>query len=440
MAGSDEDIAKQCPTCMKDITTGEALFCTTCYLCYHVTCTSTTPQFFRIMSSKSKDRWLCAHCRRGDKPKPVTTPKVGTPAEAKGKLPDRAKEPEKLSTPTDKVLKKVPEKPVTPKDNTLKNVPKKVVTANNKVPEHVVTPTDKSAGAESHVASIQKLLPEGMLGKIIDAVREDITHTFKNTIEQLINQQVSALADRILSRIEDVVHTVENLNIRIDGIEDRVASIEHQLAEGLTGSDNDQKQNTLIENLKSELNDRDQELLQNDLEISGIPEVAGENPINIVSLVGSKLGVNILPSDIVSAARVGARRDYAAAAAGAAAGGGAGNNEGARTPIRQIAVRLVRRAQRDALLQAARVRRTIDTSGFDLPGEPRRFYVNERLTRINRQLFWRAREEKQRLKWKFAWTRDGVILVRKDQESSVIRIRTEKDIARVFGAANVGGI
>ncbi|KAI5637524.1 hypothetical protein NE865_09811 [Phthorimaea operculella] len=393
------------------------------------------------MSSKSKDRWLCASCRRGDKPKPVTTPKVGTPAEIKGKLQDRAKATEKLSTPTDKVMKKVPETPVIPKDKTLKNVPKKVVTANNnKVPENVVTPTVKSADAESHVASIQKLLPDGMLGKIIDAVREDITHTFKNTIEELINQQITALADRIISRLEDVVHTVENLNSRVDGIEDRVASIEHQLAEGFTGSDNNQKQNTVIENLKSELNDRDQELLQNDLEISGIPEVAGENPINIVSLVGSKLGVNILPSDVVSAMRVGARRDYAGAAAGAATGGGARNNEGERTPIRQIAVRLVRRAQRDALLQAARVRRTVDTSGFDLPGEPRRFYVNERLTRINRQLFWKAREEKQRLKWKFAWTKDGVILVRKDQESSISRIRTERDIARVFGTDNVSGI
>ncbi|KAJ2949308.1 hypothetical protein O0L34_g6261 [Tuta absoluta] len=171
MAGSGEDTTKkQCPTCMDVITTVESLVCTACNECYHVTFTSVSPQFFRIMTGKSKDRWICAHCRRGDKPKSVTTPKLDTTAKKNGKL---KKVLEKVITPTDKVPlpKKALEKVVTPADG-----------VSVKVPEKAVAPTDKSAGGKSPVPSIRNSLPDGMLEKIIAEVREDITHTFKNTI------------------------------------------------------------------------------------------------------------------------------------------------------------------------------------------------------------------------------------------------------------------
>ncbi|GBP50153.1 hypothetical protein EVAR_42834_1 [Eumeta japonica] len=63
--------------------------------------------------------------------------------------------------------------------------------------------------------------------------------------------------------------------------------------------------------------------------------------------------------------------------------GGSGD---AGRPIAMV-MQLTRRVLQDELLRAARRARAADTAGFNLPGSPRRLYINERLTHTNRQLF-----------------------------------------------------
>ncbi|KAL4702157.1 hypothetical protein ACJJTC_015001 [Scirpophaga incertulas] len=62
-----------------------------------------------------------------------------------------------------------------------------------------------------------------------------------------------------------------------------------------------------------------------------------------------------------------------------------------------------------------------------------RIFINERLTRHNRQLFHLACEECRRLQWKYTWTRRGRILVRKAEGSSVYQLRSKSDVERVLG-------
>lgn len=98
---------------------------------------------------------------------------------------------------------------------------------------------------------------------------------------------------------------------------------------------------------------------------------------------------------------------------------------------------MARRALRDDLLRAARVRRGATTADMSLPGPARRFYVNERLTKTNRQLFNKTRAAAKNCKWKFVWTRDGRIYARKTEGQSGVRIRTDLDITRIFGSDNL---
>ncbi|XP_075991862.1 uncharacterized protein LOC142987171 [Anticarsia gemmatalis] len=106
--------------------------------------------------------------------------------------------------------------------------------------------------------------------------------------------------------------------------------------------------------------------------------------------------------DIVSADRIGGRRIDATSAAG----------EMEIRP-RTVIVRLARRSLRDDLINGARVRRGATTADLNMAGAPRRFYVNERLTKLNRLLFRRARDAGQRAGWKYVWTRHGRILARR---------------------------
>ncbi|CAG9782258.1 unnamed protein product [Diatraea saccharalis] len=178
-----------------------------------------------------------------------------------------------------------------------------------------------------------------------------------------------------------------------------------------------------VESLKVELNDRDQDLLLNDVEISCIQEQRGEGLLHVVTVLAGKLGVNLAAQDVVCATRVGRAPESGEA------------EKSLTSRPRPIVVRLARRVVRDELLQAARVRRGATTDGTGLPGTPRRFYVNERLTKVNRHLFRRMRELCGRLNWRYVWTKDGRIFVRQFQgrEAPRLRIRVESDLVRVFG-------
>ncbi|XP_026316501.1 uncharacterized protein LOC113227729 [Hyposmocoma kahamanoa] len=221
----------------------------------------------------------------------------------------------------------------------------------------------------------------------------------------------------------DLRSTVRACEDRLDKMEETVRDI--KVAQGTSTGINPEVVQTIraleenVERLQRDINERDQDLLSYEVELSCVPEEGGENPIHIVLACAAKLGVQIDQRDLVSCTRVGALR----------------REEGARP--RQLAVRLARRDTRDALLRAARVRRHLTTEGLGLKCQPRPIYVNERLTRVNRQLFYTAKQTARRLQWKFVWTKDGRIYVRREAGTAGHRIRSEADLDKIFGPDNV---
>ncbi|XP_048001436.1 uncharacterized protein LOC125238207 [Leguminivora glycinivorella] len=222
--------------------------------------------------------------------------------------------------------------------------------------------------------------------------------------------------------------SLQSLSARIDGCDGRIdelcARVE-SLESGPQQSDSGVNKSLAetVSLLRLELNDRDQELLLNDIEISSVPETNGENAMHLVTTLGQKLGIELTEHDIVDATRVGRAPQL---------------QEGVHGPAarpRPLVVRLARRVVRDRLLQAARVRRGVTTEGTGIPGRTCRFYVNERLTPHNRRLLYKARELKQQYSWRYVWTRDGKIFARQQagMASPRYRIRTEADLDRVFG-------
>ncbi|CAG4996812.1 unnamed protein product [Parnassius apollo] len=110
---------------------------------------------------------------------------------------------------------------------------------------------------------------------------------------------------------------------------------------------------TKLENRMEELSERDQDLLANDLEISGLPEQKGEVAINTVILCARKLGLDIDHREIVHAERVGILRKSIDDINS--------SQEEVRLGPRRIMVRMSRRALREEFLRSARVRRTVTT-------------------------------------------------------------------------------
>lgn len=222
---------------------------------------------------------------------------------------------------------------------------------------------------------------------------------------------------------------------RVDSLEARIEALETRQSAALPDAKVNQLER-IVTQLQLELNDREQDLLGSDLEIANIPEVPGENVLHTVGLVAAKLGVGLDERDIVFAQRIGLRYDrepQTASSVSPAGGAGAAGAGAAPARARRIVVRLTRRGLRDDLLKSARVRRGATTADLGLPAPSRRFYVNERLTKTNRQLFYRVREAAGRLGWKYSWTKFGRILAKQGEGKPTYCIRSEEDFSRVFG-------
>lgn len=234
-----------------------------------------------------------------------------------------------------------------------------------------------------------------------------------------LRSEVNAMRDELRQFRDEFSGLNDKMNKccnRMDTLETRVKELEDN-SENLNSPRLIQLEETIGE-LQLQLNEREQESLLNDVQLSGITESSGENPAQLINTLALKLAIKLEDQDIVFAKRVGnVLRD---------------RTEGEAPRPRILVVRLARRAARDSLLRAARVRRNLTTADIEVPGAPHRIYLNERLTKTNRQLFLEARQAASRLQWKYAWTKDGRILARKEEGKSAVHIRTEKDISRFF--------
>ncbi|XP_047543224.1 uncharacterized protein LOC125075556 [Vanessa atalanta] len=247
---------------------------------------------------------------------------------------------------------------------------------------------------------------------------------------------VSSLLDQMkLLRVElaAVTHEVSSfrqelalLKGTLSEVEKKVGSVEARLTQLENKAPCTISESHLLEDfakLKSDLNEREQSCLLNDIEITGITERNEENLHHVTGLIASKIGVTLDERDVVYVERSGPRPAY--------------NETGERSRPRPIVVRLARRSIRDQLLRAARVRRGADTTGLEIDKEPKRFYINERLTKTNRVLFYHAREEGRRNGWRYIWTREGRIYARRSKDTAAQRIKTQNDISKVFVSTRV---
>lgn len=374
-------LTQDCLGCKNIITHDEYLVCLLCKSAYDLLCANIPPEHFQQMSSDHRRAWRCPECCSKQ-------PKV-----------DNTNTPIRCATPSVKVQDElISDPPEHDMSFYITQRRKPVKSLKPDIPMSVIQPaTDLNA--------------EPVLSDITS--REEISLFWKELRAARI--EMSSLRTSVM----DLTAIITKSNERMDALEARMDKLEEKINVKYQSNDLEEQ----IDQLKQELQEREQDLLSNDLEIAGIPEAPGEGITHIVLTVATKLGVQLEERDIVDARRVGASRTLV---------------EGGLAPRpRPIAVRLTRRSSRDALLKSARVRRGVTTADMGIAGPPCKFYVNERLTKLNRQLFQRVREIAGHVKWRFVWTRDGKILVKKENGSTRHRIRSEADLAGVFGKDTV---
>ncbi|CAK1601284.1 unnamed protein product [Parnassius mnemosyne] len=367
-----------CAACAKPLRKREYLRCCNCKEVYDIECLNiSSKRFYSFYSfnKERKDNWKCISCV--------------------SKLPRT----NNLNTP------------VRTADSEISSPPALVVS-----PEKSYVAVRHKNTQDKNIHVEQSSAMENIMSESLDGTAMD----FKLLLSEM--KAIRAEMRLFHNSIADLMTSIKMQSNRIDSIETRISALEDK-SKGLQRCEVSTLEET-VSQLKSQILERDQDLLSNDIQIAGFPETSGENTAHIILAIAKKLCVDLDERDVVSSERTGFIRDN-------------GESPTALRP-RLLVVRLARRAQRDALIQAARVRRNITTEGLGLMGIARRIYVNERLTKHNSRLFYKARVAAKSHGWKYVWSRDGKIYVRKEHGSERHRLRLEEDLAKVFGVVAVG--
>ncbi|KAI5631534.1 PHD-finger domain-containing protein [Phthorimaea operculella] len=176
-----------------------------------------------------------------------------------------------------------------------------------------------------------------------------------------------------------------------------------------------------VDELRTELASRQQHQFLKDVEITGVTEHRGENIHQIVQNLSNTLGVQLDPRDVDDVRRVGKRTDD--------------KPDSSERGPRPLVLTLTRRVPRDQILKAAKVRRNLTTEKIGVAGTPRKIYVNEHLTKENRILFSKARTSGKVLGFKYVWSSNGYIFMRRSDTSSVLRVTSESVLQRLHNSS-----
>lgn len=218
-----------------------------------------------------------------------------------------------------------------------------------------------------------------------------------------IKNQISS----VTSLTEKMLEEQTQMKCDLSDLRERVSSVEVKSSclEGAVDCLTELKET--VKNLAVENNNIKQFALLNNIEISGVPFVKGENLFSILRNICLKIGYTLQDTDIDMIHRV--RRFQ---------------TDESQTSVRPpaIIVKLTQRKRKNELLAAVRARRGLTTVDIELPGPASNLYLSDHLTPANKLLLKRARQFKIEHNYTYCWTRDCKIFIRKTEKSRVVHV------------------
>lgn len=185
----------------------------------------------------------------------------------------------------------------------------------------------------------------------------------------------------------------------------KIESLVKELSECKSEIHDLKKENT---ELLIRMNDTEQYSRKNNIEIHGVPETDNEDLDKVIIKIADCFGFSVTSQDIEVAHRLGKN-----------------NNKTTTSP--PIVAKFFSRKIKDKFVEGKKVKKTLLATdlGFTTSGK---IFVNEHLTKVNKNLFWLTRKAKVDLNYKFAWVKGGKIYLRKNEQATVIRIAQPSDI------------
>lgn len=221
---------------------------------------------------------------------------------------------------------------------------------------------------------------------------------------------------KILEGLSEILGRLKSIEDKMDTVDERLVSLEKSF----------QFHSDTVDDLKNEVDEikavipvlvdrtRDQEVTAANkaLEIQGIPQNASENLIEIVKAVGNSVGSNITNDNIDSIYR---------------------------NKRKAIVVRFIQTHVRGTFManfksNTKTVKLTADKLGYR--SNTNQIYVNDYLLFGTRQIFYSARIFQKANDFKYAWTNNQKVFLRKSDSTNAVRIESEEDLETLKNSEN----
>ena len=163
-----------------------------------------------------------------------------------------------------------------------------------------------------------------------------------------------------------------------------------------------------IKLLQQSFNDMDQYLRRDCVKIRGLPIDSQQNSNNLVLKIAEKIGIDIKESDI-SVSHILRRRNFV------------DQSRLRQNSTEAIIVKFVRRDIKDKFYRARKNLKNLTAANFDFESS-NKIFINENLTRKNKELFNSGLNIKREKGYKFIWTNNG---------SDSINIRNQNDLQKL---------
>lgn len=245
-------------------------------------------------------------------------------------------------------------------------------------------------------------------------------------VDNFINDQVNKISsaiDVLQQEIKSIhqghssfVHSFGVINDKISVLQDISIALSNHSARIKTLEEDKIILEASVRDLSNRMDIHDQNSLANTLEITGIPLSENEDIPNLVLNISEKLNNKLAKEDIIRFHRK--RIDSSK------------NPSAARTPSIILSFKDINK--RNNLLSSFRARRGIKLQEIGFKSD-NYFFINESLTNIRKKLFFTAKNFQKANNFKYLWTRNGKIYLKKDDNCGVINIDLNTNFSTING-------
>lgn len=234
-----------------------------------------------------------------------------------------------------------------------------------------------------------------------NVILQQILRDIRREVKDIIREELQTTLNFYSEKIDDYEAKIKKFEINMKTLDNKCNDLQNNL----------KNSNLKIGILEQKVNIHEQNQLSNNLEICGIKEVEHENLTDITTNLCEKL--KLKPDDVVKVYRK--RR-----------------NNKKNVDLMTLTV-LLRDGCRESWLEAAK-NTPIHANELGCDDEDTKVYLRESLTPATAYLLWRAKEELKKTNlYKYVWCKNGVILVKKndDPKSKSYPVRAIQDIQRL---------